>query len=110
MAIAATTPHLPIQFQLVDGVQAGSPAWDSNFSLGVDGLGLIMVFLATLLTPLIILAGWNDVEDLAEQNPVSQPTGQVRGYFALMLLMLAMTVTVFTALDVFLFYFVSRQY
>ena len=105
VAITQYDTASPDQFQLVD-VYSWIPSLGLNFSLGVDGLGLIMVFLATLLTPLVILAGWNDVEDSAEQNPVSQPTGQVRGYFALMLLMLAMTVTVFTALDVFLFYFV----
>ncbi len=92
------------QFQLIDNYE-WIPALGVSFALGVDGLGLIMVFLATLLTPLVILAGWNDVEDSAAQDSADQAPGQVRGYFALMLLMLAMTLTLFTALDVFLFYF-----
>ncbi len=92
------------QFQLVESYQ-WIPALGVTFSLGVDGLGLVLVFLATLLTPLVILAGWNDVEDAQAQNGDSQSEGQVRGYFGLMLLLLAMTLTLFTALDVFLFYF-----
>ncbi len=104
IAITQYDPSSPEQFQLIDNY-TWIPALGVNFSLGVDGLGLVMVFLATLLTPLIVLAGWNDVEDSAAQGN-DQPQGQVRGYFALMLLMLSMTLVVFTALDVFLFYFI----
>ena len=93
----------PEQFQLVEQYD-WIPTLGISFSLGVDGLGLIMIFLATLLTPLVMVACWNDVEDSAAQGG-DQEVGQVRGYLALMLLMLAMTVTLFTALDVFLFYF-----
>lgn len=93
------------QFQLIENY-TWIPALGVSFAIGVDGLGLVMVFLATLLTPLVILAGWNDVEDAAAQNGADESEGQVRGYFGLMLLMQAMTLTVFLALDVFLFYFI----
>ncbi len=107
VAIIAITQYDPASaepFQLIDNY-TWIPSLGISFALGVDGLGLIMVFLATLLTPLVILAGWNDVEDSAAQNDSAESPGQARGYFALMLLMLAMTLALFTALDVFLFYF-----
>lgn len=106
IAVIAITQYdsgAPEQFQLVDQYD-WIPTLGITFALGVDGLGLIMIFLATLLTPLVMVACWNDVEDSAAQGG-DQEVGQVRGYLALMLLMLAMTVTLFTALDVFLFYF-----
>ncbi len=92
-------------FQLVESYE-WIPSLGLSYSVGVDGLALVLVFLATLLVPLVIIAGWNDVEDTA-QLPTSegQPVGEVRGYFALVLLLETMMIGVFISLDVFLFYF-----
>lgn len=92
-------------FQLVERHE-WIPSLGLSYAVGVDGLALVLVFLATLLVPLVIVAGWNDVEDTAElPSTDGHPMGEVRGYFALMLLLETMMIGVFVSLDVFLFYF-----
>ena len=92
-------------YQLVESV-SWIPTLGLTYSVGVDGLALVLLFLATLLVPLVIIAGWNDVEDTAElPSSDGQRPGQLRGYFALILLLEAMMIGVFISLDVFLFYF-----
>jgi NADH-quinone oxidoreductase subunit M len=71
------------------------PAFGVNFSLGVDGIALVLIAMAATLVPVVMLAGWNDVDG-------SQ--GSVRGYVALMLVLEAAIVGVFAATDLFLFY------
>ena len=70
------------------------PAFGISYSLGVDGIGLVLVALATTLVPVPILAGWNDVED----------GRNVKGYFAMILVLETLMIGVFSATDVFLFY------
>ena len=70
------------------------PAFGISYSLGVDGIGLVLVALATTLVPVTILAGWNDVED----------GRNVKGYFAMILVLETLMIGVFSATDVFLFY------
>ena len=92
-------------YQLVESHE-WIPSLGLTYSVGVDGLALVLVFLATLLVPLVIIAGWNDVEDTAGLPTTDkQKPGSVRGYFALVLLLETMMIGVFVALDVFLFYF-----
>ena len=92
-------------YQLVESHE-WIPSLGLTYSVGVDGLALVLVFLATLLVPLVIIAGWNDVEDTAGLPTTdNQKQGSVRGYFALVLLLETMMIGVFVALDVFLFYF-----
>jgi NADH-quinone oxidoreductase subunit M len=69
------------------------PAFGISYAVGVDGIGLVMVALATTLVPVVILAGWNDVTE-----------GSVKGYFALILLLEALMIGVFASTDVFLFF------
>lgn len=70
------------------------PAFGISYSVGVDGIGLVLVALATTLVPVTILAGWNDVED----------GRSVKGYFAWILVLETLMIGVFAATDVFLFY------
>ena len=70
------------------------PAFGVNFTLGVDGVGLVLVCLAACLVPFVLLASWRDV----------QPGGSVKSYFGLMLVLQTLVIWVFSALDVFLFY------
>jgi NADH-quinone oxidoreductase subunit M len=70
------------------------PAFGISYAVGVDGIGLVLVALATTLVPVTILAGWNDVED----------GRSVKGYFALILVLETLMIGVFSATDVFLFY------
>jgi NADH-quinone oxidoreductase subunit M len=67
-----------------------------SFSLGVDGIAAVLIVMATILVPLVIIAGWNDVESIER--------GTVKGYFALILLLEVFMVGVFAATDLFLFY------
>ncbi len=69
------------------------PAFGISYSVGVDGIGLVLVALAATLVPVVILAGWRDVPDEA-----------AKGYFALLLVLDTLMIGVFAATDVFLFY------
>ncbi len=68
------------------------PALGVNASLAVDGVSLVLILLTTLLTPLILLASWNDISD------------RLRGYVAAFLVLEAAVVGVFAATDLLLFY------
>lgn len=71
------------------------PQIGASWALGVNGIGLLMIVLAALLTPLAILAGWKD--------DAEEPARRTH-YLALVLLSLAFMVGIFAARDVFLFY------
>ncbi len=68
------------------------PAWGITFSLGIDGVALVMVLLTTFIMPLAILGSWTAIKDKAPQ------------YYALMLVLTTGMLGVFVALDLFLFY------
>jgi len=72
------------------------PAFGISYSVGVDGIGLVLVALAATLVPVVILAGWNDVDE--------ESRGSIKGYFALILVLETLMIGVFVATDVFLFY------
>jgi NADH-quinone oxidoreductase subunit M len=67
-------------------------SWGVTFSLGIDGLSLMMVLLTTLLMPLAVLGGWTSVRV------------KVHTYHVLMLLLTVGMLGVFVARDLFLFY------
>ena len=71
------------------------PEFGISYSVGVDGIGLVLVALAATLVPVVILAGWNDV---------STEGRGVKGYFAWILVLETLMIGVFSATDVFLFY------
>jgi NADH-quinone oxidoreductase subunit M len=86
-----------MQFQRNDSMQFGfSKVWiDSiglNFSIGLDGISLLLILLTTTLTPFIILSTFNK----QQQNPAS--------FYGLILLMQSALIGVFTAQDGLLFY------
>jgi len=83
------------QFQLAE-VHSWIPQFGVSYALGVDGIALSLILMAAVLTPVCLLAAWNDVSDTEPQRE--------KTYFALMLLLLAFMVGVFAATDVFLFY------
>ncbi len=72
------------------------PTFGINYSVGVDGIGLVLIALAATLVPIVIIAGWNDVQE--------DDGGSVKGYFALVLVLEALMIGVFSATDLFLFY------
>lgn len=71
------------------------PTFGISYSVGIDGIALVLIALATTLVPIVILAGWNDADD---------SRGTVKGYFALILVLETLMIGVFAATDVFLFY------
>ena len=73
------------------------PQFGVSYALGVDGIALVLIALATVLTPVCILASWHDVD-------VRRGGRSVKGYFALLLLLETFMIGVFAATDVFLFY------
>jgi NADH-quinone oxidoreductase subunit M len=71
------------------------PQFGVSYAVGVDGIALVLIALATVLTPVCILASWHDIDPEVRS---------VRGYFSLLLLLETFMIGVFAATDVFLFY------
>ena len=67
------------------------PAFHINYTMGVDGLSLPLLFLSALIHFVAVFASWNI-------------TKQAKGYFALLMLLEVGVNGVFLALDFFLFY------
>jgi NADH-quinone oxidoreductase subunit M len=82
------------QFQLTEQHE-WIPQFGVSYALGVDGIALVMILMALVLTPICILAAWNDVPEGGKRE---------KNYFALMLVLVTFMVGVFAATDVFLFY------
>src|SRR5690348_4309476 len=66
------------------------PSWDARFTFAADGIALVMLMLIAVLTPVVILASWHDVD----QEKRSAPT-----YFALLLAFEFTMIGVFAAAD-----------
>ena len=49
------------------------PTFGAGYTLGVDGIALVLVLLTTVLVPFLLLAGWNDGgEGRAARRPTSR--------------------------------------
>ena len=81
-------------FQFVEKHQ-WIPAFGINYALGVDGISLLLILLALVLTPIVIAACWNEAEG---------GRWSVKNFFGLILILETMIVGVFAATDIFLFY------
>jgi len=68
------------------------PMWGIRFTLGIDGIALMMILLTTFIMPLCVLASWTSVKK------------KVNAFFALMLILTSGMLGVFMARDLFLFY------
>ena len=82
------------QFQLAERHE-WIPQFGVSYAVGVDGIALVMILMALVLTPICILAAWHDVPEGGKRE---------KNYFALMLALETFMVGVFAATDVFLFY------
>jgi NADH-quinone oxidoreductase subunit M len=82
-------------FQRYDWIKA----FGVHYEVGVDGIALVLVGLSALLVPVVLIASWDEVDDVAASGKRS-----VGGYFALILALECGMVGVFVSLDVFLFY------
>jgi NADH-quinone oxidoreductase subunit M len=81
-------------FQLEE-VQPWIEAFGAYYALGVDGIGLTLLLLTAILTPIVILASWNDGD---------HGRWSVSSFFAWMLALEGLAIGAFAATDVFLFY------
>ena len=68
------------------------PGWGVRFTVGIDGIALMMILLTTFIMVLAVLGSWTGVRV------------RTHGYYSLMLLLTAGMLGVFMALDLFLFY------
>jgi NADH-quinone oxidoreductase subunit M len=68
------------------------PTWGVRFTLGIDGIALMMVLLTTFIMPLSALGSWTSIRT------------KVRSYYALLLILTSGMLGVFLARDLFLFY------
>ena len=75
------------------------PFFGAHYSVGINGIGLTLVLLTTVLTPVVVLASWHDADPVAGTARYS-----VNAFFAWMLFLEALAIGVFIATDVFLFY------
>ncbi|MGA9529034.1 MAG: NADH-quinone oxidoreductase subunit M [Terriglobales bacterium] len=91
--------HLPVhlhrnepgfQFQ-IDQPWITSP--NIHYHMGIDGISVWLIVLTTFLTPLCVLISWTSIHE------------RVKEFFILLLLLETALIGVFTALDLFLFYF-----
>lgn len=92
------------------------PQFGIHYAVGVDGIGLVLIAMTTILMPVVVLASWHDADAPAaaiaanggqQANgtaPVAPARRSVKTYFAWMLLLETMLVLLFAATDVFLFY------
>ena len=69
------------------------PAFNSKYSLGVDGIALPLILLTAFITVPVIIAAWTSV------------TKRVAQYYAAFLIMEGLMIGVFSATDALLFYF-----
>jgi NADH-quinone oxidoreductase subunit M len=104
LAFATAVAEFGISLLLLRGFDAATPgyqfvelrAWIEQpaiaYHLGMDGLSLWLVLLATLLTPMAMLASWNSIQS------------NVREFFIMLLVLETGMVGVFLALDLFLFF------
>ena len=88
-------------YQAFDATQAGfqfleKKEWISAFGItytvGIDGISLLLVLLTTFLTPIVILGSWNAVEE------------KLKGYLFLILALETGMLGAFVSLDIILFY------
>jgi len=81
-------------FQFVQSAE-WIPSFGINYAVGVDGLSLVLILMSVLLTPIVVLAGWNESEGGRWSAKV---------FYILVLVLETMMIGVFAATDVFLFY------
>jgi NADH-quinone oxidoreductase subunit M len=107
LAVLVFSIVLALQFHVHGGTQLTEThtwiaAFGAHYAVGVDGLGLSLVLLTTILTPVVILAGWNDGDPRV--GAATQPRWATRSFFAWILALEALAIGCFVAVDVFMFY------
>ena len=78
-------------FQFVE-YAAWMPAFNINYKMGIDGISMLFVLLTTLLTPICILASWENIQH------------RVKEYMISFLVLETFMIGMFCALDMVVFY------
>jgi NADH-quinone oxidoreductase subunit M len=68
------------------------PDWGISYSVGMDGISLLLILLTTFLLPISVLVSWEQIKE------------KERLYYAMLLFLGTGIIGVFVALDLFLFY------
>jgi len=68
------------------------PMWDINYTLGVDGISLLLILMTTMIIPFCVLASWRYIAK------------RVQAFMVCLLVMESAMIGVFAALDFVLFY------
>src|SRR4029450_6358383 len=112
--VATTQFRIGGGMQLVEQLPWIKPL-GAYYALGLDGLGLTLVLLVAIITPVVIIASWRDFDPIdVGPEPIEEP-GQrgaatiapkydARMFFALILAVQSCALYLFLATDVFLFY------
>ena len=115
LATAAVAVVATVRFDVDGGRQFREEhewieAFGVHYALGLDGLGLLMVLLTVLLVPLVLAAEWFKMDGFrgsqARTSTTESPGGGARAFVAWALALEGLSLAVFCATDVFLFYVV----
>ena len=71
------------------------PTFNINYSVGIDGISLVLILLSTILVPIVVLATWHESD---------RGRWSVKVFYVLILILETMMIGVFAATDLFLFY------
>ena len=71
------------------------PTFNINYSVGIDGISLVLILLSTTLVPIVVLATWHESDSGRWSAKV---------FYVLILVLETMMIGVFAATDLFLFY------
>jgi NADH-quinone oxidoreductase subunit M len=82
------------KFSMMQFVESASwiPQFGISYSVGVDGISILLFMLTVFLGPIVILSAWNAIQE------------RVKEFIAFLLLLQTGMLGVFAALDFFLFY------
>lgn len=89
-------PESPLPFQFTENVP-WIPTLGVSYSLGVDGIALVLLAMTAVIVPAVLIAGWHE----GERSPTG---GAPSDYIALVLVLESCIFFVFSATDIFLFY------
>ena len=85
------------EFQFLEKVE-WIPQFGISYNLGVDGISLLFILLTTLLTPICIVASWENIRH------------KVKEYMISFLILESFMIGMFCALDIIIFYIFLKRY
>lgn len=71
------------------------PTFNINYSVGIDGISLVLILLSTILVPIVVLATWHESD---------RGRWSAKVFYVLILILETMMIGVFASIDLFLFY------